>query len=222
MDEATKTYTIGRAPGALGGGADWRTAPIKAVAAMSPQIALARSYGIPFAPFLQSIQGTFQNTTDTIGPFPLGTNANDRTSLVSVCDQVVLHVDAPNLNLGNAFKPFLDFFYARQTGIQATLQVDGSPRYVVAPDFTPIDTLIAMLTEGWPMGWVLGYTQAPKMQFTTSFALPSVPVTVICTFRMWQPTIARPMIGMTDAKALEILVQRGELTQAEADKFCGT
>lgn len=216
MELAKKTFGIG---GIANSAPLWRTADLKTVCEMSPQVALARYYNIPFAPFVQSIAGTFQNATDTIGPFPLGTNANDRLSLVSVVDQVELHMDAPNLNAANALKPFIDWFFARQSGIQATLQVDGSPRYVVAPDFTPIDTLVAMITEGWPMGWVLGYTQTPKMQFTTSFALPSVPVTVTCTFRMWQPVNSRLMIGMTDGKAVEMLLGEGVLSEAEAKRF---
>jgi hypothetical protein len=219
--EVKQEWTMGgkRLGSLMSSGLDWRTADLKTVAEMSPQVALARYYKIPWGPFVQSIQGTFTTTTQTIGPFSMGTNANDRLSLVSVVDMVTLHVDAPTLNPANALKPFIDWFFARQSGIQATMIVDGSPRYVVAPDFTPIDTLVAMITEAWPMGWVLGYTQAPKMQFTTSFALPSVPVTVTCTFRMWQPVNSRLMMAMTDVKAVEILVDKGVLTPEEAAVF---
>lgn len=214
-----KVGLAGRA-GMGSGGFSWRTADLKTVCEFSPQVALARYWKIPFAPFLQSITATFNNATDTIGPFALGANANDRLSLVSIVDQMVFHVDAPTLNAGNAAQGFLAWWFARQTGVQANFTIDGSPRYVIAPDFTPIDTLCAMMTENWPSGWVLNYTQAPKMQFTTSIPLPVVPVTFIVTFRMWQPTWAQKMIGMTDFKALELLVGYGVLTQDEASALC--
>jgi hypothetical protein len=201
--------------GGINGGDSWRIAPPKTIALMGgnwPQVAAARVLGIEFAPFVQSINATFTNATDVIGPFPLGNNAEGRLSQISIVDRVVLHIDAPTLNAGNALQPFLAWFFTRQSGIQATLIVDGSPRYVIAPDFTPIDTLLDMIVEAWPMGWLLGYTQMPKMQFQTSFALPATPVNVICSYRMWQPT-AGPMMGMTNRDALAILVKQGVLTQ---------
>jgi hypothetical protein len=212
--------SFGGGDGGGGGGYSWRTADLKTVCELSPQIALARYFKIPFAPFVQSITATFVNTTDNIGPFALGVNANDRLSIVSVVDQVIFHVDSPALNAGNAAKGFLDWWFARQTGIQATLIVDGSPRYLVAPDPTPIDTLADMMTEMWPQGWVLNYTQAPKMQFNTTFALPAVPTTVTVTFRMWQPVQVRRLIGLTDASAVDQLVQCGVLSAAEGEQFC--
>lgn len=218
--EIEKTYPmLGKIGSVAQSSIDWRTAPIKAVAEFSPQVALARSYKIPFAPLIQAIQGTFTNTTDTIGPFSFPTNA--RVAFVSVVDQIVLHIDAPNLNAGNALKPFIDFFFGRQSGIQATMQINnaGPSSYVIAPQFIPVDNLVSMITEGWPCGWVLNNTQAPQMGFTTGFALPSVPVTITCSFRMWQPTRVRALQNMSDAKAIEILVERGELTAEEAAKF---
>lgn len=219
--EAEKVYQIGKlGHDQASSGIDWRTAPLKVVAEFSPQVALARYLKIPFAPFIQAIGCTFQNATDTLGPFSFPTNA--RISVVSVVDQVVLHVDAPNLNAGNALKPFIDFFFARQSGIQATLQINssGPGSYVVTPQFIPIDNLCAMITEAWPSGWVLNYTQNPQMTFTTGFALPSNPVTVTVSFRMWQPTRIRRMQGLSDAQAVAYLVEYGVLTQAEADTYC--
>src|ERR1700690_1027279 len=119
--------------GAGRGGIDWRTADLKTVCEFSPQVALARYYKTPFAPFIQSIVATFTNAQDNIGPFALGVNANDRLSVVSVVDQLIFQVDAPNYNLGNAAKGFLDWWWASQTGVEAKLIGDGSPRYLVAP-----------------------------------------------------------------------------------------
>lgn len=218
--QTEKVFRIGGNPSGGGsiGPADWRWAPLKTVAEYSPQVALARYYKLPFAPFVQSITAQFVNTTDTIGPFSFN-NSTDRLSLVSVIDQVVLHVDSPNFNAGNALKPLIDWFFARQTGVQANMNVEGSPRYVVAPNFIPIDTLVAMITESWPMGWILNYTQNVKMQFTTGVPLLAVPTTFTVSFRMWQPTQIPLMVGLTDAKAVELLVEAGVLTVEEAAQF---
>lgn len=221
--EIEKTYTLGKIGRVdASSGIDWRTAPLAVVAEFSPQVAYARYLGISFAPFVQSISGTFQNATDTIGPFSFPTNA--RLSVVSVVDQVVLHIDAPSLNAGNALKPFIDWFFGRQSGIQANMQVNssGPGSYVIAPQFIPVDNLCAMITEGWPSGWVLNYTQQPQMQFTTGFALPSTPVTVTCSFRMWQPTRYRQLMGMSDVTAVEKLRDAGVLTPDQAAQFITT
>ena len=200
---------------------DWRTAPLREVIDWSPQIGLARHWKIPFAPFVQSITACFLDTTDTIGPFALGNASgnNDALSVVTVVDQVLIHIDSPNLNAGNAAQGFLNWFFARQSGIQATMFVDGAPRFEIAPDFTPIDTLADMITEMWPSGWVLNFNQVPKMQFKTSFALPAVPTTVYVTFRMWQPVEISKLVAMTDSRALRILVDEEVLTQEEAECF---
>jgi hypothetical protein len=218
--EVEKVFQMGGRPGdkkmgssAGSSGIDWRSDPLDVVCEFSPQVAWARYLGIQFAPFVQSISGTFTNATDTIGPFSFPTNS--RLSVVSVVDRVVLHIDAPNLNNGNALKPFIDWFFGRQSGIQATMQINssGPGSYAVAPGFIPVDELCAMITEAWPSGWVLNYTQQPQMQFTTAFALPALPVTVTCAFRMWQPTRYKVLMGMSDQTALDKLVAANVITQ---------
>jgi len=216
---APRATGMGAAPGQISAGLTWRTAPIKDVAfAISPQVALARHWGLPWAPFEQGIIANMTDPNATVGPFSFqGTNS--RLSIVSVVDAIILHMDMPNLNAGNALKPFIDFFFTRQSGIQCNMTIDGSPKYLVIPDFLPIDSAVALVNEQWPAGWALGYAQAPKMQFTPSVTLSAPPVTVTVTFRMWQPAQALKMIAMTDARAVEILAEDGVLTAQEAARF---
>lgn len=197
----------------------WRTAPVDVVAKrFSPQVALANYWGLPWAPYSQSITVQLTDPVATVGPFGFPNN-NDRISVVSVVDALMLQIDAPNLFPGTQLQPFTNFFYARQSGINATMIIDGSPKYVVAPDFIPIANLVAMTNEAWPSGWVLGYTQSPKMQFSPSIPLSAPPVTVYVTFRMWQPAAAMKMIGMTDGRAVQILRDAGALTDADVAAF---
>ncbi len=215
---------MGLGSGGSRSGFDWRTEPdLKRVCAFSPQIALARYYNLDFAPAVQTIVATFTNTVDAIGPFALGVNnGNDRLSIITVIDQMMLQVDAPNYNDGNAMKGLLDFFWARQTGVNATMLIDGSPRFAVATDPVPVAHLVDMFTEMWPDGWVLNSTQIPKMSFETSFALPSVPVTFTIGFRMWQPENIQRMTGLTDAQAVRILVECNVLCEDDATRWCTT
>jgi len=201
---------------------DWRTEQdLKRVADFSPQVALARYYKIPFDPSLQTIVGTFTSPVQTLAPISLGVNpGSNRLGIVTVIDQIVLQVDAPNYNVGMANKGLLDFFWARQTGIESTLLVDGSPRYAVAVDPVPIANLLDMFTEMWPYGWVLNSSHIPKMQMSTSFPLPSVPVTVTASFRMWQPRTIQRLTQLTDAMALAQLCKCGVMTDDEIAGWC--
>jgi len=47
-----------------------------------------------------------------------------------------------------------------------------------------------------------------------------VPVTVTCSFRMWQPTRIRRLQGLSDAQAVAFLVQYGVLSEDEGNQFC--
>lgn len=196
---------LGAAPGY--GGDSWRSAPIERVAEFSPQIALARAWRIPLAPYLLNIRGTFTDTTQVIGPFTWAVNGEaTRLNQFAIVDRMVFEIDVPNANAGQTLKPLSDFFFGMQSGVTATLTVDGAPRYVVAPDFTPIRTLMAMVAEAWPMGWVITNTQALKMQFQQNVALaPTYPMNITCTFRTWTPYNTTRFVGMTDSQALKEL-----------------
>jgi hypothetical protein len=188
----------------------WRTAPIEEVALWDPVIALARAMGAQFVPFLLNIRASFVdptiNTTQTVS----FEGSNERLNMVSVIDELTYQIDTPNLNPGNALQAVNAWFYARQSGIQATLIVDGAPRYVVSPFFTPLESLMSALAEGWPMGWSLGYTQTLKMQFLATVPIPVLPANITVTLRAWQPSAGNTFfVGMTDPVARLYLTKLG-------------
>jgi hypothetical protein len=189
----------------------WRTAPIDEVAMWDPCIALARAMGAQFVPFMINIRSSFTDPTVNIIAQPASfEGSNERLNMVSVVDEIAYQIDTPNLNPGNALQAVNAWFYARQSGIQATLIVDGAPRYVVAPYFTPLESLMSSLAEGWPMGWSLGYTQTMKMQFRSTTPIPALPVNITVTLRAWQPSAGNTFfVGMTDPVARTLLQKLG-------------
>lgn len=202
------------------GGDDWRSAPIERVAEWNPQIAYARALRVPLAPWVPVIRATFaDSTTPTVGPFAWATQAssNDQVRINSfgIVDRIMFQIDAPNANDNIAWKPVLDFFYGLQSGIEATMIIDGDPKYVVAPDFVPLRLICAMINEAWPMGWVFTSTNVPKMQFNVPLLslLEAPPVKVTVGFRIWTPNVGtvkgRQFVMMTDSQAYEGLKRLG-------------
>lgn len=205
--EAVKKKVLGCASCAGGAmsASNWATAPIGLVAQFSPLLALARAWKIPFAPYLLSVRGTFTDADVTVLPSAALENGQGRIDQITVVDQVVFNINQPTAFAGSIFKTQSDFFFRQQSGIECTLDVDGAPRYGVAPFFTPINAVADMLAEDWPMGWVLTYNQGIRMAFQSTIPLPSLPTTVIATFRMWQGVGADILIGMTVPQAWDRL-----------------
>ena len=202
-----------------GGELDWRTAPIHLVAEWNPQVALARLMRVPLVPWIANIRGNFTSSTSPIGPFSWQTTGSapdqQRANTFCVVDRITYEVDAPNANSGAAFKPQTDWYFGLQSGIEATMIVDGDPKYIVSPDFTPIRSLCELISEAWPQGWVLTNTNAVKMQFnlSNSAIVPTYPTKITVTFRMWIPNVGYPngrrFVMMTDSEAYRQLAKLG-------------
>jgi hypothetical protein len=195
----------------------WLAAPLDEVAAASPQVALCRVLRIPLQPRLLSIRATFNDTTTVVGPYTWAITGGSTGAIIeptrldqfAIVDSMVFNIDQPNANSGSQFKPETDYYFRYQSGIAATMIVDGAPRYTPSADYTPIDLLCAMMNEAWAYGWVLGYTQSVKMQFLPS-VLITPPTTVTVTFRMWQALQnTQDFVGLTDSRAIEMLQQNG-------------
>ena len=157
------------------------------LAQYSPQIALAIVEGATFAPYLANIRASFVDATNTLNPVSFDTG---NLSQCSVCDSIEYEIDAPNAFPGTQLKPFTDYFYGLQSGIQATLLVGvggGAPRYAVADTFTPLRSLLHAVGDAWPDGWVLQYNQTVVMQFQQTMPVPTYPTNITVTFRLWMP-----------------------------------
>ena len=156
------------------------------LAAGSPRLALARCLGVPFHPYIINVRATFADAS--VANIP-----SVGSDVIAVQDTLIdaMVVRVTNLNTpGNVFQPMSDFFFNFQSGIEATLDVQGKPDYPVAPRFTPLSTLADVVNgdSHWPNGWILTYQQQLFMSFKTTLPLPAFPIGVVCTFRGWVPS----------------------------------
>lgn len=181
--------------------------PFAAALNSSPVLAYAWALGLPFVPFILNLRAVFSDPSSLTTQQLSFEGSDARLNVSSLIDKIGYTIDAPNYNAGLSSKAVDDWYFQMQGGgLQATLQVNGAPRYTVAPFFTPLPQLFSTL-EDWPFGWVLEYTQSVIMQFTATQSLPSFPTTVTVSYRMWQPGSgqALDLVGMTNDVALQKL-----------------
>jgi hypothetical protein len=173
------------------------------LAAGSPRLALAKARGVPLAPYTINVRALFPDTGTTLIP---DVGSDVKITQDTLVDSLVIRIQNESTTANqNQFQTLSDFFYGYQSGIEATLDVQGAPRYSVAP-FTPLSTLGDPNNgEGhWPGGWVLTYQQQLFMSFRTKILLPYAPLEVVCTFRSWVP-VTQAFVSMTNREAIECL-----------------
>jgi hypothetical protein len=191
----------------------------KMLEAGSPRLALAKAMGVPLNPYAINVRATFPDV-DT----PTVPNVGSDHKIVqdTIIDALVTRVTIDRTPT-NVFQPQSDYFFNFQSGLEATLDVKGAPRYAVAPNFTPLSTLADMVNGNakWPAGWILTYQQQLFMSFNSRISpLPDAPVTVVCTYRAWTP-VGEMFVQMTNREAFERLAQHGvQCTDAFMDFWC--
>lgn len=180
------------------------------LAAGSPRLALAKAWGIPLAPYMINVRATFPDTDTIVVP--------DVGSDVKIVSEVLIDAMVVRIqNLGvtanqNVFQTQSDYYFNFQSGLEATLDVVGAPRYSVAPKYTPLSTIADVINgqSHWPGGWILTYQQQLEMSFKTTVTLPDAPMGVCCTFRAWTPVNdALSSDSMPNRTALKLLLDMG-------------
>ena len=180
----------------------------KMLEAGSPRLALAKCLGVPLAPYAINVRATFPDV-DT----PSVPNVGSDVKIVqdTLVDALVVRITNDGGGQTNIFQPQSDYFFNFQSGIEATLDVKGAPRYAVADNFTPLSTLADVVNGNsrWPAGWILTYQQQLFMSFNARIApLPFAPLTVVCTFRTWTP-VGEMFVQMTNREAFQRLSECG-------------
>jgi hypothetical protein len=212
----TAAEGLGRAAGTMGihpgaglgcGGYEGPLSDIYAMLALgSPRLALARALGYRMIPFYINIRATFSNVDTTDVP-DVGSDVKiDQDTLV---DQMTFLITNKSETANDNTQATLrDFFFNFQSGIEATLDIKGTPRPTLAPKFTPLKNLADVVNcTGWPRGFVLTYQQQLQAAFRASVTLPSAPMEVTLTFRAFQPD-TEAFVGMTNKEAIEGLSQK--------------
>lgn len=178
-----------------------------------PRIALAFAQGTPWAPYMFNVKGQFPSADVTNLP---NVGADVKLSQDVIVDEIIVRTvfqrPAPNV-----IAPISDFFNTFQNGIEATLDVMGTPRYAVAPRFTPLSNLAEVVKRQAKMGWALTWQQAVEMSFNLPFALPEFPCNVCVTFSCRIPQ-SEEYVGMSRQAAIGKLRECG----FDVPDTCGT
>jgi hypothetical protein len=189
------------------------------LAAGSPRLALAKAWGVPLAPYLINVRATFPDVDTTDVP---DVGSDVKIVQDTLIDGLVIRITNDNTPQ-NVFQPQSDYFFNFQSGLEATLDVQGAPRYGVAPKFTPLSTLADVVNGNakWPAGWILTYQQQLFMSFHSRVSpLPFSPLTVVCTYRGWVP-VGEMFVQMTNREAFIRLAECGIVCdKAYVDRWC--
>lgn len=171
-----------------------------------PRLALARALGTVFQPYVFNVRATF-DTPDVDVVSDQG--ADVKITSDTVIDSMLVRVTNDNVP-ENVFQPQSDYFTNFQSGIEATLDVLGAPRYTIAPKFTPLSTLADVVngSSKWPFSWVMTYQQQVKMTFFARNPLAHFPTTVVATFRGWTP-VGERFQAMPNSEAIAQLRAMG-------------
>jgi hypothetical protein len=196
------------------------------IQAGSSRLALARATGVPIVPLSVNVRGTFADTSTTDVP-TVGMEGNQggvpyRIVQDALCDCMIARIQNLSTTSGDStFASLSDFFNNFQSNIEATLTVEGQPRYQIASYFTPISTLMDVINGAshWPFGWILKPSEQLLMSFHAQTPLPTAPIEVVCTFRIWT-TVSDGNVP-TNLEAFEQLCELGyEVPDAVVNNLC--
>ena len=176
------------------------------LAAGYPRLALAKAMGIPMAPYTLNVRATFSDTSVSV---VADVGSDVKITQDTIVESMVVRVENQSSTANqNIFQPQSDWYFGFMSSIEATLDVQGTPRYTVAPNFTPLSNLMDAFNGDARAGagWVLTYTNQLKMSFQAKVTLPYAPIEVVCTFRCRLP-IWDELVQMSNMEALRRLVE---------------
>jgi hypothetical protein len=153
----------------------------------SPRLALAKAWGVPFAPYYVNCRATFPTVATTYIPAVSNDQKIVQDTYVNAITGVLTNLSSTANQ--SSLQTLTDYFYNQQNGMNVTLDVQGAPRYSIAPSPTPVGTLADMLGSGSQPGngWILTYQQQLVMNFQANIPLPTAPYELCMTFQGWVP-----------------------------------
>lgn len=175
----------------------------------TPQLAYAVAKGFTLAPLKIPIAGTFPDDLTVSIP-----QAANKEKIVQdlVVDRISWHLENLNTPTG-VFDAQSNYFFAKQSGIEAQFNIVGAPRYPIASEFTPVTEL-----EGPTPGWILELTEGCTVSYRATFPLPDLPMRGTLTLHArtarWEK-----LFRMRDDEYLEKLREMGYDVEQYFDKF---
>lgn len=165
-----------------------KPAYIQDLAYMDPIAAYGIILGVPRIPISFNASGSF--STATVGTeidAGLDTTIAQRTWI----DNIQYDLQQPNVFAGQIFKTLYDAMLRQAPGISIRLVVHSGPRYMVSPQFTPLNNFVNLQASRWPSGWPLFKQQNIEVTFMLTQGFPASepnapPYAITLTLNGWQ------------------------------------
>lgn len=187
------------------------------LAAGSPRLALARARGVPFAPFFINIRATFPDTSVSSVP---DVGSDVKISQDTLVNEMIVRVFNRSVTANqNQFQAQSDWYFNWQSGIEATMDIQGAPRPTIADTFIPLANLFDAFNGSAKRaghGFILTYQQQFFMSFQATVTLPVAPMEVVVTFPCETP-VSQAFTRMTNREAIDAL--RSEFAVEIADAY---
>jgi hypothetical protein len=166
-----------------------RSTSLQDLALYDPIAALGIVLGIPRLPISMNCVASF--TSFDTGQAPIEGDLDTTIVQRTWIDNIAYSLQQPNVFAGNIQKPDYDFKLKQQPGISVQVQVQSGPRYLVSPQYTPLENFSNLFAMRWSLGWQLCKLQSIKTFFQLTQAPPSTspngpPYNVTLTFNCWQ------------------------------------
>lgn len=162
---------------------------IEDLATWDPIAAYGIAIHVPRIPISMNCRATF--STFNINQIPVEGDLDTTIAQRTWIDKIDYSLQQPNVFTGNIFKTLYDTMLKGSPGINVRVTVQSGPRYLVSPQFTPLENFANLLAVRWPAGWPIYKQQSIKVEYMLTQAPPSVspnapPYTVVMTFTGWQ------------------------------------
>lgn len=162
---------------------------IQELAIHDPVAAYGIVLGIPRIPISMNASALFSSFA--VPQLPVEGDLDTTIAQRTWIDNVTYSLAQPNVFSGNVFKTLYDSQLKQAPGVSIQIAVHSGPRYLVSPQYTPLENFSDVFTRRWPAGWPLFKQQSIKVNFMLTQPPPSVqpngpPYIVTMTFSGWQ------------------------------------
>jgi hypothetical protein len=174
-----------------------KAAGILDIALWDPVAAYGILLGADRIPIQMNVPAIFNSFSTS--QIPVEGDLDQTISQKTWISRIDYSLQLPNVFSGNVFKTLSDaMLRIGNPGVSVRVSVYGGPKYMPAPNFTPLENFTNVVSDMWPAGWPLHTNQSIKCEYILTQSPPSTspngpPYIVIVTFTGWQfldPTVA--------------------------------
>ncbi|HXW33627.1 MAG TPA: hypothetical protein VEJ87_03545 [Acidimicrobiales bacterium] len=163
---------------------------IQDLAIADPIAAYGIILGVPRIPISINASGSFSSAS--LDQLPIDAALDTTIAQRTWIDNMQYSVQQPNCFAGSIFKTLYDACLRQVPSIGVRCTVQSGPRYLVSPNFTPLENFVNLMASRYVSGWPLYKQQSIEVEFILLQAPPfavgdnASPYNVTLTFNGWQ------------------------------------